>query len=581
MFCPCAILGHCRGEKSFAQKYFIQKSFTKQHSGEAAAAVDRRFFRRYDASSTFHNSNAAGKMPQSRWNTAALLDLEFFMQQDEGEDINRLSARDREIFSALPEKEAADAQLLRCWLECRKKKAEQKNIALPGSLWQELIFLFALAAGLAGLISGGGAAFSLLAYSGAEPVNVAGYFALFVLLQIALYLLLAGSFFCSKCQGGSMLTSSLLYRLAGRLFFWLLDKSAAAGRRASSHISAEQRLSWAAHAGSVKSLRQRHGLLLLRPFFLLAQLFGISCNIGVLIVTLLKVIGSDLAFGWQTTLQIDAAAVHALAGWISLPWSWLHADWVPALGQIEGSRLILKDGIYHLASRDLASWWPFLCLSVLCYGLLPRLLLLTFGLLLQRQAFAKLNLHQGCFRQIIHRMRTPQVATAASAPAKKDAAALPPEESCAPESTLPQRNETPPVVVLIPDELSAACPTDALAEQIRRKTGYLLRQIVPFGTLEKSEAEELAILKEAMSAQGGCKDVFILHEAWQPPVQELLRWLAELRRALGPQPVIILALIGKPAAENLLTPPQPEQFRIWRQKTAALGDSGLHVIELC
>jgi hypothetical protein len=517
-------------------------------------------------------------MPPPRWNTAELLDLEFLLQQDEGEDIDWLAARDREIFAKLPDKDAADALLLRRWLECRKQEAEQDNLALPGALWHELTLLFAAAAGLAGLISGGGLAFSFLAYSGSAPVNVAAYFAVFVLLQLGLLLLLAVSALCGRLRGANLLESSLLYRLAGRLFFWLLKKCAAAGQRASSRIAAEKRLSWAAHAGSLKNFRQRHGLLLLRPLFLLAQMFGISFNIGVLAATLLKVIGSDLAFGWQTTLQIDAAAVHALTRWISLPWLWLPES-VPALAQIEGSRLILKDGIYHLASRDLASWWPFLCLSVFCYGLLPRLTLLAAGLFCQRRELARFDPQQGRFRQIIHRMRTPVVSTAARTeerqrPAAEQDAPAPPEE---PQPAAAQH--LPPVIALIPDELAAACPAEALAGHIRRRAGYQLRQTVPFWTLDKSEAEELTILNEAMAAQG-CKDVFILHEAWQPPVQELLTWLAGLRRALGPQALISIALIGRPAAENLLTPPQPDQVRIWRQKTAALGDSGLHVIEL-
>ncbi len=517
-------------------------------------------------------------MPQPRWNTADLLDLEFLIQQDEDEDMALLAARDREIFAALPDQAAADTALLRSWLEHRKQEADKGNIALPGALWRELIFLVAAAAGLAGLISGGGLAFSFLAYSGEEPVNVAAYFAVFVLLQLGLYLLLISSFLCSTWQGGGILTSSLLYRLAGRLFFWLLEKCAAAGRRASSQITAENRLRWVAHAGSLQHLRQQQGLLLLRPVFLLAQLFGISFNVGVLAATLLKVIGSDLAFGWQSTLQIDAVAVHALTRWISLPWLWLPES-VPTLAQIEGSRLILKDGIYHLASRDLASWWPFLCLSVLCYGLLPRLALLFSGLLQQRRDMARFDLRHGRFRQLIHRMRTPLVSTAALGE-RKGAAAVPQEyTSSLPESNLPPEQDIPPVIALLPDELATVLPFAAVQEQLRRRAGYQLRQTVPFWTLDKSEAEELAILKKAMAAHD-CADVVIVHEAWQPPVQELLTWLAGLRRALGQQALIRITLIGRPAAENLLTPPLPEHVRIWRQKLAALSDSGLHLLEL-
>jgi hypothetical protein len=516
-------------------------------------------------------------MPQLRWQAADLLDLEFFLHQDEGEDMARLAARDRNIYAALPETEnMADAELLRSWLAYRKQAEEKKNIALPGSLWRELMFIAFGAIVLAGLSSGVGLALSVLAYSGSEPINVAVYFAAFVLLQLILFLFLASSLLCSKLQGGSILTTSLLYRLAGWIFSWLLEKfMAAAQRRAVSKIPRQTRLHWSAQIGTFKNFQQRHGLFLLRHLFLLAQMFGISFNIGALAVTLFKVIGSDMAFGWQSTLQISSESVHALVRWISLPWAWFAATCVPSPEQIEGSRLILKDGIYHLASRDLASWWPFLCLSVFCYGLLPRLFLLITGMVRQRRELAALDFRQACFRQIIHRLRTPLVSTAAPAEKQVTATLRPAQD----DFFQPVANAASSILALIPEELSTAFPFTALQEQIRRRAGYQLCQTVPFWTLDKSEEEELAIFHSAMEAQG-CADLLIVHEAWQPPVQELLAWLALLRRHIGPQSVIILALIGKPAADTILTPTQPEHLRIWRQKLAAFSDSGLHLIEL-
>jgi hypothetical protein len=41
-----------------------------------------------------------------------------------------------------------------------------------------------------------------------------------------------------------------------------------------------------------------------------------------------------------------------------------------------------------------------------------------------------------------------------------------------------------------------------------------------------------------------------------------------------------LALIGKPSPETILTPVQPQHLQIWKQKTAALSDPGLQLIEL-
>jgi hypothetical protein len=513
-------------------------------------------------------------MTSTRWNIADLLDLEFFLHQDEGKDIDRLAARDRAFYTALTAcREETESTLLRRWIACRKQETE---LVLPGSLWRELMLILCGAIAVAGLMSGTGLSFSMLAYSGTEPVNVAAYFAVFVLLQIVLFLLLGGSFLCSKLQGGSILTTSLLYRIVARLFFKVFQWILSAAERRAKGIPVAARLRWSAQIGSLKAIRQRHGLIVLRPFFLLAQMFGISFNIGVLAATLLKVIGSDLAFGWQTTLQISTESVHSAVQCLSLPWAWMAASCVPTMEQIEGSRLILKDGIYHLANRDLTSWWPFLCLSVLCYGLLPRILLLTAGISRQQWDLAAIDFKQACFRQIIHRMRTPILSAAARA---EEHCGNTPEEEPFPEDRPPTASAVLPIVALIPDELFAAMRFTALQEHVRCRAGYQLCQTIPFWTLDKSEAEEIAALNAALEEQG-CKDVLVVQEAWQPPVQELLAWLTMLRRAISPQPVIILALIGKPDARNILTPVQPQHLRIWRQKLAALGDSGLHVIEL-
>ncbi|MCI5212559.1 MAG: DUF2868 domain-containing protein, partial [Candidatus Electrothrix sp. ATG2] len=354
-----------------------------------------------------------------------------------------------------------------------------------------------------------------------------------------LFLLLAGTTFFRKIQGSNIVEASLLYRLLRRLFTGVLHKlMASVQKKASQKISADTRLKWSASAGSIRQLRQRYGLLFLRPFFLVVQLFGVSFNTGVLAATLFKVIGADLAFGWQSTLQVTPSSVYDLVHWISLPWSWLPDPFTPTLSQIEGSRLVLKDGIYHLINADLTSWWPFLCLSVFCYGLLPRLALLLFGTLRQRLDLVRLDFQQGCLRQPLHRMRTPQVSTAAysepwpSSPGARlisgsvAADARPktddydhgPVQEIQQEQVAEREADTlmsTPITALIPDELLEDCPYTALQEQVRRRFGYKLCQLFPFWTLTQSEEEELVALKTAME-QEKSTDILILLEAPQP-----------------------------------------------------------------
>ena len=547
-------------------------------------------------------------MSRKSWRIPDLIDLEFFFSQDEGEDLDTLALRDREIYTGLPETVKAGkpstADLLFGWLSGRKKTvaASAEETPLPGRVWQELFSLFSGGSVLLGLISGATLAFSFLSYSGTRPVNVSSYFGIFVLLQVVFFLLLIFLFAYRRLLGRG-LESSFLYRMLRRLFDRIMT---GISQRAVSRAKADTRLQWSARMIGVKRLQQRYGVIFIRPFFLLGQLFGVSFNAGVLAATLLKVIGSDVAFGWQTTIQVQAGTVHSLVQWISLPWSWfMPTSCCPDAAQVEGSKLILKDGIYRLATHDLTSWWPFLCMSVLVYCLVPRLTLLVIGIVQQRRDLAGLRFDHGRFRQLIHRMRTPLVSTSAPAeevlqqtvdeqPAVRidpekvhepvhgpvdEEAAPAPEIALQKEEEQPEQEETASILALIPDELYADCSLTDLQQQVRVRLGYEVADVLAFWTLDRTEEEELAVVEQKM-VTAGSGDILLLQEAWQPPIQELLTFLRHLRKSVGEQPIIIIALIGKPAADTLLTPVTKLNLQTWQQKIAVVDDPGLQLIEL-
>ena len=524
-------------------------------------------------------------MSEQQWHIPDLIDLEYFLGQDDGEVLDILAARDREMYNRLPaavtDEKSSTSTVLFGWLAGRKQASAEisDETPLPGKIWQELFSLFFWGCLLFGLVAGGTIAFSFLSYSGTRPVNVSAYFGIFAAFQALLLLLLLLLFLYRRMLGRG-LDTSFLYKMLRRFFYKLISSIS---RRAASRASADTRLKWSGHAGGINQLQQRYGSLFIRPFFLLAQLFGVSFNAGVLAATLLKVIGSDVAFGWQTTLQIGSETVHSLVRWISLPWSWFLPTYCcPSLAQVEGSKLVLKDGIYHLATHDLISWWPFLCLSVLFYGLLPRLVLLLVGTIRQHRDLAGLNFEHGRYRQIVHRMQTPTVST--NAPAEEQAkqdenGAAAPQISVDKLDDQPRPVERTSMVGLVPDELFAACSPEALRKQVRDRLGYELASSLPVWTMERSEDEELAELKDLMSATGS-KDILLLQEAWQPPIQELLSFLRRMREIVGEQPTIIVALIGKPATDTLLTPVRKLNLQIWQQKLATLADPGLQLVEL-
>ena len=177
-----------------------------------------------------------------------------------------------------------------------------------------------------------------------------------------------------------------------------------------------------------------------------------------------------MAFGWQSTVQVSEGVVHSIVKWLAVPWSWFIPPELahPTLAQIEGSRLVLKDGIYHLVTPDLVAWWPFLCFAVLFYGLLPRIVLFFFGRVTRKYLLDKIELTHGACDQLVDRMTTPQVRFGVQFGASGESR---------PNAAIATVSDEPPVevdnthidkefMVLIPDDIFEACSDDSLERTI-------------------------------------------------------------------------------------------------------------------
>lgn len=524
------------------------------------------------------------------WSIADLIDLHYFFQLDD--EVRRrdgeaaLVKRDRLIYLAkiepqLGQVEEVPARLLvRKWLTMRRLQYRREpghaGAPLPGTVWQELSLLSHILVLVFGLVAGAGLAGSLLLYSGATPLNVSAYFGLFVAFQVAvlgLQAVLLGYRRLRRLE----LESSTLYLLVGRLLMRTLDAVRRWSQRA---MTGRQRLDLAAIAGSVRQ-RKELAALLVWPGFMLLQVGGIGCNLGVIAATLAKVTFSDVAFAWQSSLQLSAQAVADLVRWISLPWSWMAPQTVPSLEQIQGSQMVLKEGIAHLATADLLSWWPFLVCAVLFYGLLPRCLLLVLGMVRQRQTLEQLHFATLSIRPLLRRMTAPRVDTqglpepACQDDRRQSASDIPP--ATAPISGLGSGvvASGERCVVLVPDELYDDCPQAALAELLRQAGSQTLHWLRCSGpeALGAAPPEELA----RALAEHAPTTLFLLQEAWQPPLKETEQMLRGLRQVIGQRIAIILLLIGRPTPQTILTPAEPEQVKVWSRKIQAMGDPCLTV----
>jgi hypothetical protein len=523
-----------------------------------------------------------------KWHMRDIIDLEYFLHLDavsqSAEDQQYLNERDRNIFletvsPSLKEGATPDRKhVIRAWLTRRRQEEAAGDTVLPGEGFESLFSSFRMLFVLAGIVLGGGAGLSFLTYSGDRPINVFAYLFLFVFSQV-LILLLFFVLAIFRMRQGAFLSSCPLYRIIGRI---TLKAVLRVRKSISTKLGADRRSRAEATLGLIMAKGSTYGFLFILPSVILAQLFAIGFNLGVLGTTLFKIITADIAFGWQSTLQLSSATVHALAQKIALPWSWLAPfdPAYPSLAQIEGSRIILKEGIYHLSTPDLVSWWPFLCFSVLFYGLLPRLLLFLWTTAAQRRFLSRLDFRQESYEQLLLRMTTPLVSTRGRMIDDAGAAAREPEPDygARDQSAGNAMNGAKDVLVMIPDDVFNASSGEKIASALQKGLVPAIQRIIRINKDYETDTEILADLKKSSGVEE--TDILLIQEAWQPPIAEYINFIRNLRQAIGPGPCIRIGLIGKPRPDTILTPVKDENRKIWARKITALGDPGIYTVGL-
>lgn len=528
-------------------------------------------------------------MSKVSWKIRDVFDLEFFLHQDrqransEGEA--PLVQRDRTLYTEkiISQSGVNPGQrlLVRKWLQLRRETAlvDGDEQILPGKIWQDVFFgAKGIALGI-GMLSGISMTIPFLVYSGQAPVNVTGYFAVFVLLQLLLF---TGQLLtlCWRKLRKRQLPASLLGILLGRLSFLLMGKL--------------QQLVYRKRSGTKQRAlnlfrNQIKEQASLAPFFLwsvflLLQLAGIGFNCGVIGATLGKVFVADTAFGWQSTLQVQEIFIAEAVRWVALPWSWVLPEHLayPTLEAIEGSRIVLKDGMYSLATVDLVSWWPFLCCSVLFYGLLPRVAMMIFGIFSRNRLLQRVpSTEEPELRRLVRRMVTPTVETAGdknrTRKTREPSGVQGREEE---KEALPVDGARKEVTwLLIPDELHGILPLARLTSLLAGDGAKKAVDVMRFDDLDCSDEQLLGVLAEKAKAKE-VAGITLLQEAWQPPIEEILSMIRDIRQAVGAETEIVIGLIGKPEADEVLTPANKEQLAIWAMKIRPLADPALAVISL-
>ncbi len=509
------------------------------------------------------------------WNYKDIFDLEYFLHKDSALPTGSLVQRDRGIFLRHIEPALTAAGqppeprfILRQWLEYRYRTEFGTTDSLsPGALFAEAHRTLRLLCLVAGLFFGSIAGLTFFNYAGTTPVNIFFFLVFFIFTQIAFLLVLILSGLIRYLLRGRVVTLPLGIRIMGSL----TAKAILWGHR---HILgrmwAESRDSLAASLGLLKGARRIYGSLFFWPVFILTQIFAIGANAGLLAATLFRLLTSDIAFGWQSTVQFSATALHRLITVIAAPWSWFLPEDVgsPSLAAIEGSRIILKDGIANLATQNLVAWWPFLVLCLLVYGLLPRIFLYLAALFMQRRCLASLTFIHPAAAGLLQRMLTPLLTTQAAPEFRPSPAKPEPAPADAAANPMPRQGGNS-VLVLIPDDIFPVFEMPELHEFLAQR-GFSHAGTIRFMENYEADREILKTLRER-DWQGN-SGILILMESWMPPLVAFLSYLQEIRQIVGAETPIFIELLGRPAASPGLTPIPDGDWLVWSRKIKALGD---------
>jgi hypothetical protein len=469
------------------------------------------------------------------------IDVPLWLEGERLTPFDERVRRDRAIARGISESEPANR--VRAWW---------RNVARdePSSLGPRLARLrtvVTLAMAVLGGLAGSAMALTAFAYDGSEPVNVVRLLALLVGVQLML------------------LVFTLVLLVPGRLPGVRHVQDLLSGLNPGAWAAAVFRKIARAPAG-VAFVFDRHTSRAAAVRFAKWQMLywsqtaAVAFNVAALVAAIMLVSFSDLAFGWSTTLDANPAAITRAAHRIAMPWTTLVPAAVPSAELVEQSQFFRLDGSAagRASPRALGAWWPFTILALIVYGLAPRVLLLALAAARLRAATKRLLLDDPGVTALLDRMASPAIETAAS-----EHELAPPLELGLPAAA--ERPITGSAQALIWDD---GVPSDTARAYARRHLGLDVTRVASAGGGEL--AADRAALEDL--AKAGGETVLVLTPAWEPPLLELLDFLAELRRRVGSAVSIVVAPV--PDGPRAVT---DVERATWTRAIARLADPKLYV----
>ncbi len=438
---------------------------------------------------------------------AAAIDIRRWLETDRQTGFAQRLARDRAIGRTIATTDEL-GRVLAWWAQVPRGAVGMDGLAAQGLRIERLRRVATVALCLLGVLLGAAAAGVAFAYDGRHPVNLFRLFALLVgipgvLLLLTLIVVAAGG--PRPGRGG---------------LFAALD----AGRWAGAALDRLAQLElFTPGAGAPLGLAAFARWQVL----VFSQWVAVGFFLGALGLSLLLVAFTDLAFGWSTTLEYPAVDVHRLFAVLAAPWAAWLPQATPDPGLTELSRYFRGEGPALTAERAarLGAWWPFVLMTVVTYGLLPRLLLLGFAGWRLRVATRALLRADPEVTALLDRLAAPLIAPGGDGSGQVPQA--PGHDLPAPERLA---GSAPCVLVIWNRAMPVQAARDWLGEQLALRVVALCELSV----LESDEQQREALA--ALVRAGGdeaAQRAIVIPRGWEPPLLEFGDFLGLVRASLG------------------------------------------------
>ncbi|HUG26182.1 DUF2868 domain-containing protein, partial [Piscinibacter sp.] len=427
--------------------------------------------------------------PAPAWTLADVIDFEQQLAEASGGDED---ARffESEIVPRLAGAAPHDRRaVFRAWLGARLARGGDHSVGASYETGRRALQSIAL---ISGFVLGAALAGALLAHGVGEPINALLFFVWTVGVQWFVLALAVAAWLLRR-------VGAQWAPLRG-LMDGLLWGTGAVLRR----LPGERRDRLRSALATLKRRQDAQGSLLQWPALIVMQLFGVAFNLGLLFAMLLVHLPfAELRFGWQSTYPVSSQQVHGAAQAIATPWRWIAPGVQPTLAHIEATRYARGQNAQTLPSEAARAWWPFLVLSIACYGLLLRVLLLAAASALLRRRLARLAFDHPEANALWRRLRGPLVT------ARGGEAAL--EDRPAGAEPAPHHASGGACVVLVSEEVGM--PDAELQSRVRERLGCAAQQLMRASIDDRRAA---AALLAGLDAAGAAAIVVVVPASRDP-----------------------------------------------------------------